>query len=197
MYPITADQKENFLFISEFIDTDKNVMILKINVSPESQELCQKLGKLFKKNFEGLFVDYQGSLAIPSGKLRTDAFTFNAYKFSVDNTSQVSYTSLNFGEVIGHWVGAQSRRTLGADEKDYESHLGTKLDYIMYFNAEQLRHSEMKLLQNQCEHERTQILNFLTLAMQNTRPAGYMLTGNRSPMVVSHGYIIVQNFCRL
>ena len=50
----------------------------------------------------------------------------------------------------------------------------------MYFNAKQLRHSEMTLLQNQCELERTQILTIMMLALQNTRLAGYMLTGNRS-----------------
>ena len=36
----------------------------------------------------------------------------------------------------------------------------------------------MMLLQNQCELERTQMLTILMLAMQNTRLAGYMLTGN-------------------
>ena len=36
----------------------------------------------------------------------------------------------------------------------------------------------MTLLQNQCEHERTQMLTILKLAMQNTRLDGYMPTGN-------------------
>ena len=67
------------------------------------------------------------------------------------NTSQVPYTSLDFGEVNGHWVGAQRWRTLCADEIDYELYLGTELDYTMYFNSKQLRHSEVTLLQNQCE----------------------------------------------
>ena len=38
----------------------------------------------------------------------------------------------------------------------------------------------MTLWQNQCELERTQMLTILMLATQNTRLAGYMLTGNRS-----------------
>ena len=38
----------------------------------------------------------------------------------------------------------------------------------------------MTLLQNQCELERTQFLTIMMLALQNTRLAGYMLTGNRS-----------------
>ena len=60
-------------------------------------------------------------------------------------------------------------RHVGSDEIDYELHFGAKLDYILYFNAKQLRHSEMTLLQNQCELERTQILTIRMLALQNTR----------------------------
>ena len=45
----------------------------------------------------------------------------------------------------------------------------------------------MTLLQNHCEQERTQIITILMLAMQNTRPAGYMLSGNRSTFLNTDG----------
>ena len=50
----------------------------------------------------------------------------------------------------------------------------------MYFETKQLRHSEMTLLQNQCELECTQILTTLIRAMQNTKLACFLRTGNRS-----------------
>ena len=59
----------------------------------------------------------------------------------------------------------------------------------MYFNTKQLRHSELTLLQNQCELKRTQMLTILMLAMQNTRLAGYMLTGNRSMFLDTDGSV--------
>ena len=74
--------------------------------------------------------------------------------------------SLIYSEVNGKLVGAQPWRFVGGDEIDYELHLGTKLDYIMYFNTKQLRHSEMTLLQNQCKLERTEMLTISMLAMQ-------------------------------
>ena len=43
-----------------------------------------------------------------------------------------------------------------------------------------LEGSEMQLLKNTCEQERTQILTFLVLSLENPRLAGYMLTANRS-----------------
>ena len=121
--------------------------------------------------------------------LRTKEYSSNAYQFSIDNTGQVSYKSLNFSDLNGKWIGAQPWRSVGADEIDYELHLGTILDYKMYFNTKQLRHSEMTLLQNQCELKRTQVLTILMLATQNTRPAGYMLTGSRSMFLDTDGSV--------
>ena len=60
---------------------------------------------------------------------------------------------------------------------------------MIYFNTKQLRHSEMTLLQNQCELDHTQMLTILMLAKQNTRFAGYMLTGNRSMFLDAHGSV--------
>ena len=89
----------------------------------------------------------------------------------------------------GNQIPSEPWKTFGANKIDYEMHLGTKLDFLVYFNTKQLRHSEMSLLQNQCEMERTQILTILMLAMQNTRLAGYMLTGNRSMFLDTDGSV--------
>ena len=77
-------------------------------------------------------------------------------------------------------------RSVGADEIENELHLGLKLDQIMYFNTEL---SEMTLLQNQCELERTQIVTTLLLERQNTRFASFMLTGNRSMFLDTDGSV--------
>ena len=63
------------------------------------------------------------------------------------------------------------------------------MDYIMYFNAKQLRHSELTLLPNQCALERTQMSTISILAMQNTKLAGFMLTGNRSMFLDTDGSV--------
>ena len=92
-YPLTTDQKENyFFFLSEFNDTGKG-MNIKLNVFPESYEVCGKREKLYQTNFESLFVNYQGGFAMPGGKLRTKEYSSNAYQFSINNTGQVSYKS--------------------------------------------------------------------------------------------------------
>ena len=136
---------------------------------------------------------------MPGGELRTKEYSPNAYQFWIDNTSQVSYMSSIFSEVNGKLVGAQPWRFVGADEIDYELHLGTKLDYNV-FQHQTMRLSEMTLLQNQCKLERTHVNNF-NVSNANTRLAGYMLSGKRSrfwtPMEVSLGCIIVLSLCHL
>ena len=67
---------------------------------------------------------------------------------------------------------------------DYEMHMGTKLDY---FTSRLLQASEIQLLKNQCEQERTQILTILMLSLENPRLAVYMLTGNRSMFLETDG----------
>ena len=73
-YPLTMDQKENqFFFLSEFNDTGKGKNI-KQKVFLESYELCGKPERLYKTNFESLFVNYQGGFAMPGGELRTKEY---------------------------------------------------------------------------------------------------------------------------
>ena len=50
-----------------------------------------------------------------------------------------------------------------------------------------LEGSEIQLLKNFCEQERTQNLTILMLSMENPRPAGYMPTGNRSLFLSTNG----------
>ena len=70
---------------------------------------------------------------------------------------------------------------------DYEMHLGTKTDYLFLQSSRLLQATEIQLLQNQCEQERTQILTNLMLALENPRLASYMLTAIRSIFLETDG----------
>ena len=164
-------------------------MNINLKVFSESYELCRKPEKLYKIDFESLFVNYRGGFTRLGGKIRTKEHSSNAYQFWIDNASQVSYTSLSFSKLNGKWVGAQPWHFVGSDEIDYELHLGTKLEYIMCFNTKLLRHSEMTLLQNQGQLERTLMITILLFAMPNTRLAGYMLNGNRCMLLDTDGSV--------
>ena len=62
----------------------------------------------------------------------------------------------------------------------YDVQLGAKFDYILHRANLIIPASEVKLIQNLCELERTQMLTKLTIALENTRLAGYIFTGNCS-----------------
>ena len=80
---------------------------------------------------------------------------------------------------------------------DYEMHMGTKLDYLFFQSSRLLQASEIQLLKNQCEQERTQILTILMLSLENPRLAGYMLTGNRSMFLETDGSLAWLYYCPL
>ena len=80
---------------------------------------------------------------------------------------------------------------------DYEFHQGTKLDYLFFESSKLFEGSEVKLLKNLCEQERTRILTVLKFSMQNPRLAGYMLNGNRSVFLSADGSLSWLYHCPL
>ena len=80
---------------------------------------------------------------------------------------------------------------------EYEMHMGIKLDYLFFQRSRLLQASEIQLLKNQCEQERTQILTILMLSLENPRLAGYMLTRNRSVFLETDGSLACLYHCPL
>ena len=101
----------------------------------------------------------------------------------------------DFGQLYAHnpnLEGTQKLQTANPGTYlnfDYKMHLGTKNDYLFFQRSRLLHATEIQLLQNQCEEERTQILTSLMLALENPRLAGYMLTGNRSMFLETDGSV--------
>ena len=72
---------------------------------------------------------------------------------------------------------------------DFEAHLVTKIDYLHFNNFRQLQTSTLELLRNDCELERSTILNTLLISHENPRLAGYTLTRNRSTFIKTNGNV--------
>ena len=80
---------------------------------------------------------------------------------------------------------------------DYEMHMGTKSDYLFFQSSRLLQTSEIQLLKNQCDQERTQILTILLLSLENPGLAGHMLTENRSMFLETDGSLAWLYHCPL
>ena len=108
----------------------------------------------------------------------------------------------DFGQLYAHNPQLEGTQLQQADnpnsylDMDYEMHLGTKIDYLFFQSSRLLPATEIQLLQNQCEQERTQMLTNLMLALENPRLAGYMLTGNRSMFLETDGSLFWLYHCR-
>ena len=101
----------------------------------------------------------------------------------------------DFGQLYAYnpkLEGTQKLETKDSDNYlniDYEMHFGTKIDYLFFQSSRSLQPTEIQLLQNQFEQERTQILTNLMLPLENPRVAGYMLTGYRSMFLETDGSV--------
>ena len=71
------------------------------------------------------------------------------------------------------------------------------MDSLFFQSSRLLQASEIQLLKNQCEQERTQILTLLMLFLENPRLAGYTLTGNRSMVLETDGSLAWLYHCPL
>ena len=91
-----------------------------------------------------------------------------------------------FGQLYAHNHELEATQFQQTENPDcysnmfYEMHLGTMADYLFSQSSKLFQATEMQLLQNQCEQERTQIHTNLMLALENSRLACYILTRKRS-----------------
>ena len=72
----------------------------------------------------------------------------------------------------------------------YDIHLDMKLDYTISRIFQEMSLSELDTLHQLCEHEITQILQALALAVLKIPYAGYLLSGNRSNFFDYEGKIL-------
>ena len=164
---------------------------IRIRVFNEKKQVCGKPEKLYRTNFANLFVAYDNGFNLDSGHPRKpSSFSSNSYRLSIDSQQNLEYSSLNYRwHPNGTRYGETPWQQFGADKIDYELHLQAKLNFLVFYNAKRLRHSELTLLRSDCELERTQFLIIFMLALQNTRLAGYMLTGDRSMFLDTDGSV--------
>ena len=156
-------------------------------VENNPQKRCGKPTDFSPTNYDSLYVAIiSGGFDLRSGrnlgKERNEATQLLQYIPPTENNG--------FAQLYAYDPKHTSHKT--SDENmylnmDYETHMGTKLDFLFFQSSRLLQASEMQLLKNQCEQERTQILTILMLSLEIPRLAGYMLTGNRSMFLETDG----------
>ena len=109
-------------------------------------------------------------------------------KFFDENGKEIKFFIIHF-DTEARSSNETPWQQFDANKIDYELHLQVKLKFLVFYNAKRLRHSELALLRNDCELERTQFSIIFMLAFQNTPLAGYMLTGDRSMFLDTDGSV--------
>ena len=159
--------------------------VFEVNNNP--QKHCEKPTDFYPTNYDSLYVAIiSGGFDLRSGR--------NLGKEQNGATQLLQYippTENNeFAQLYAYDPKHTSHKRSDEDmhlNMDYEMHMGTNLDYLFFQSSRLLQASEIQLLKNQCQRERTQFLTILMLPHDNPRLAGYMLIGNRSMFLESDG----------
>ena len=163
-------QRTKYYIISGPDSTTKFVFEVKNN----PQKHCGKPTDIYLTNYDSFYVAIiSGGFDLRSGrnlgKERNGATQLLQYIPPTENTG--------FAQVYAYDPNHTSRKTSDEDvylNMDYEMHMGTKMDYLFSQSSRLLQASEIQLLMNQWEQERTQILTILRLSLENPRLAGYI-----------------------
>ena len=161
-------QRTKHYIISGPDSTTKVVFEIKNN----PQKHCGKPSDFYPTNYDSFYVAIiNGGFDLRSGR--------NLVKERNGATQPLQYippTENNgFAPLYAYDPKHTSHRTSEEDLyliMDYEMHMGTKLDYLFFQSSRLLQVSEIQLLRNQCEQERTQILTNLTLFLENHSSQG-------------------------
>ena len=139
--------------------------------------------------FFGIFIDRQKCCGHPLAVYPTnyDDF-FMHYSGGFDmNTGHTKSPHHNQSTIITLRIEADN----DIDSQNLRNgvHLGAKLDYILHRMRVNFHASQINMIQNQCELDRTQMFTILTMALEILRKTGYLLTGNHSMSLDTNGTV--------
>ena len=171
----TIIQGKNYYIVSGRNNTSQYLF----EVKTKSEVFCNKPVQVYPTNYDSLYVviDF-GGFDLASGK-RT-GFSGGTQHLQYYQPSVSSNGRLFVHKPESPHTENPNPETTHYPNLDYELHQGTKVDYLLFESSKILEGSEIQILKNLCEQERTQISTFLMLSIETPRPAGYMLTGNHS-----------------
>ena len=181
--------KNNYYIVSG--RNNSRQYLFEVKTKPEV--VCNKPVQVYTTNYNSLYVVINyGGFDLASGK---------RMGFSGGTHLQYYQSSVSSdGRLFVHkpecpHTDNPNRETPHYLNLDYELHQGTKLGYLVFESSKMLEGSEIQILKNLCEQERTQIITILMLSMENPRLAGHMLTGNRSMFLSINGSLACLYHC--
>ena len=137
--------------------------------------VCDPLTEYFQTNYKDMFILYDGGFDMSTGQ-----------KKIYTPPKRIPYKDQAELENVSRLAKHIIR---------YDTQIGSKLDYLLFQGYERDNVVRVEMLKRICEIERTQLLIALKTSLENSRMAGYILTGNRSLFLETSGSIAHLFFC--
>ena len=173
--------------------------LTRFQIYHETEFECNYKNPLYKTQYSEILVEYDEGFHMTTGKTK-----FDPYEQHHLINEDTSYIPVNLRKNAGNPGGrlepydSESTRLQEVSLMNstyfgaihYEIHLDLKLDYTISRIFQEMSLSELEILHQLCELERTQILQPLALAVLKIPYAGYLLSGNRSNLLDCEGNIL-------
>ena len=174
--------KNNCYIVSGRNNTNQHLF----EVQTEPKIFCNKPKQIYPTNYDSLYavIDF-GGFDLASGERM--GFSGGTQHLKYYQPSVLFDDRLFVHKPESPYTDNLNPEILHYLNLDYELHQGTKLGYLFFESSKMLEGSEIQLLKNLFKQERTQILTISMLSIENSRLAGYMLTGNRSMFPSTNG----------
>ena len=141
------------------ISTNDSTSKFLFEVYNYTQKVCNKPNDVYATNYESMYIAIHTSEFHMASGLKMEHRRGSYYlQYSTDNSGNPELYVYNRDatdkeKYANTWL-----------HMDYEIQIGTKLGYLIFESIRALQSTEIQMLKNQCEPDRTQILTILVLS---------------------------------
>ena len=173
----------------------------RFQIYPETELPCKYTKTLHKTQYSETLFEYKEGFDTNTGKLIKHPMATS--HSATDENSYVPVQFLKNTEIIGGKFKPQDKdlqelslmRNTHFGAIHFDINLDMKLDYTINRIFQEMFLTELEILHQLCELERTKILQSLALATLKIPYAGFLLSGNRSNFIEYEGNILWYYTC--
>ena len=201
---MNPDQLKHSKFKFRSIHNIEN-KLTRFQIYSKMELACIYTKPLYKTQYSETVVEYEQSFDMNTGKIVIHPIAYTSHSNS-DENSYIPVKFLKKTGNIGGKIKPQDKDSTCLQDLSlmnnthygaiyYDIHLDMKLDCTITRIFQEMPLTGLETLHQLCEHERTQILQSLALAVLKIPYAGYLLSGNRSNFINYEGNILWYYTC--
>ena len=180
--PLVLKEHHNLMYTLHILKTH-NPSLSRFEIFQTAQTFCGKPEPLYSTQYSDLFVTYTNGFNIHTGQPNPQPI-INEYlsnKIVLNNSNN----KFVFPELFSLCFALNISNSFATN--DFDAHINTKINYTVNHVFRSMTVQKLNTLHTVCELERNLLLTILTVSVQKSQVAGYLLMGNRNNFLYVEG----------